>query len=166
MVGDPNWLYSTIAQSSAAIVAIVGGFITHSLLTLAAEKRSLVKQHEDSKQRLESLKKHGVDQTIPNIRALAESVSILEIRIKNFSYPPNLRLGIAALGFVAVVGIFLPVLFIYNQVYTDCARTAAMAAFYSGILALFAYLAVLINTLRRKNNATSKNSRHRRQRAV
>ncbi|GAI11749.1 unnamed protein product, partial [marine sediment metagenome] len=28
MIGDPNWLYSTIAQSSAAIVAIIGGFIT------------------------------------------------------------------------------------------------------------------------------------------
>jgi len=56
MIGDPNWLYSTIAQSSAAIVAIVGGFITHSVLTLAAEKRSLINQKEDKETRLQRKK--------------------------------------------------------------------------------------------------------------
>jgi len=44
MTTDPSWLYSTIAQSSAAIVAIVGGFITASVLNLLSEKRSLKKQ--------------------------------------------------------------------------------------------------------------------------
>lgn len=53
---DPNWLYSTIAQSSAAIVAIVGGFITASVLMLMAEKRSLTHQQADKKTRLETLK--------------------------------------------------------------------------------------------------------------
>jgi hypothetical protein len=41
---DPSWLYSTIAQSSATIVAIIGGFITHSILSLRAEKISLLNQ--------------------------------------------------------------------------------------------------------------------------
>lgn len=55
MIGDPNWLYSTIAQSSAAIVAIVGGFITASVLMLRSEKRSLSHQSADKKARLEAL---------------------------------------------------------------------------------------------------------------
>jgi len=55
VIGDPNWLYSTIAQSSAAIVAIVGGFITHSVLTLAAEKRSLINQKKDKETRIQTL---------------------------------------------------------------------------------------------------------------
>lgn len=55
MIGDPNWLYSTIAQSSAAIVAIVGGFITASVLMLTSEKRSLRHQLADKKARLEAL---------------------------------------------------------------------------------------------------------------
>ena len=38
MPTDPNWLYSTIAQSSAALVAIVGGFVLSRLLTLSAER--------------------------------------------------------------------------------------------------------------------------------
>jgi NADH/NAD ratio-sensing transcriptional regulator Rex len=90
MTTDPSWLYSTIAQSSATIVAIIGGFITHSVLTLSAEKKSLIKQHDDAKQRLESLKKHGVDVTIVNMDDLEKNVSSLEARIKAFTYPPNL----------------------------------------------------------------------------
>jgi len=57
MVGDPNWLYSTIAQSSAAIVAILGGFIMASVLSLVAEKRSLINQRTDRVARLDSLRK-------------------------------------------------------------------------------------------------------------
>lgn len=56
MIGDPNWLYSTIAQSSAAIVAIVGGFITATVLMLMAEKRSLTNQQTDKESRLSALK--------------------------------------------------------------------------------------------------------------
>lgn len=56
MITDPNWLYSTIAQSSAAIVAIVGGFITASVLMLLAEKRSLTHQQADKETRLGALK--------------------------------------------------------------------------------------------------------------
>ena len=55
MPTDPNWLYSTIAQSSAAIVAIIGGFITASVLSLSAEKRSLINQKKDKVIRLETL---------------------------------------------------------------------------------------------------------------
>jgi hypothetical protein len=49
---DPNWLYSTIAQSSAAIVAIIGGFITASVLTLTAEKRHLIVQKNEKQAQL------------------------------------------------------------------------------------------------------------------
>lgn len=56
MITDPSWLYSTIAQSSAAIVAIVGGFITASVLMLTAEKRSLANQKKDKEARLQTLK--------------------------------------------------------------------------------------------------------------
>ena len=41
---DLNWLYSSMAQSGAAITAILGGFITSRVLALNAEKRSLKNQ--------------------------------------------------------------------------------------------------------------------------
>ena len=56
MSTDPNWLYNTIAQSSSAIVAIIGGFITATVLSLSAEKRTLINQEQDKKARLELLR--------------------------------------------------------------------------------------------------------------
>jgi hypothetical protein len=38
---DPNWLYATVAQCSAAVVAIVGGFITATMLQRSGERESL-----------------------------------------------------------------------------------------------------------------------------
>lgn len=38
---DPNWLLSTLVQSTAAFVAIVAGFIINRLLALSAERNSL-----------------------------------------------------------------------------------------------------------------------------
>lgn len=38
---DPNWLFSTAAQSAAAIVAIVGGFLATRIVSLSAERDSL-----------------------------------------------------------------------------------------------------------------------------
>ena len=56
MIGDPNWLYSTIAQSSAAIVAIIGGFISATMLMLTSERRGPKNQLTEKKTRLEALK--------------------------------------------------------------------------------------------------------------
>lgn len=38
---DPNWLLSTAAQSGAALVAIVGGFLVSRLVTLSAEREGI-----------------------------------------------------------------------------------------------------------------------------
>jgi len=40
-MGDPNWLLSALAQSSAAIIAIIGGFILTRVIGLFSEKRLL-----------------------------------------------------------------------------------------------------------------------------
>jgi hypothetical protein len=41
MATDPNWLFSTAAQSAAALVAIIAGFIVSRLLALSADRNSL-----------------------------------------------------------------------------------------------------------------------------
>lgn len=40
-MSDPNWLLSTLAQSTAAVVAIVGGFLVSRLVQLSSEKEGL-----------------------------------------------------------------------------------------------------------------------------
>ena len=41
---DPNWLLSSVAQSTAALVAIIGGLIASRLITLSGERGLLVER--------------------------------------------------------------------------------------------------------------------------
>lgn len=63
MATDSSWLYSTIAQSSATIVAIIGGFITATVLNLLSEKRNLKNQREDKETRIKTLRQTREDLT-------------------------------------------------------------------------------------------------------
>ncbi|MFZ6003787.1 MAG: hypothetical protein ACOYXM_07600 [Actinomycetota bacterium] len=49
---DPNWLLSTSAQSAAALVAIVGGFLVSRLVSLASEKQALERRLAELQGRL------------------------------------------------------------------------------------------------------------------
>ena len=61
-MADPNWLYSSTAQSAAAIVAIVGGFITSRLLGLSAERSALQNELAAKQSKLKALQNqdHGL----------------------------------------------------------------------------------------------------------
>ena len=149
MTTDPSWLYSTIAQSSAAIVAIVGGFITATVLMLTAEKRSLVTQVSDKRKMLDSLGQSNAEEVLPNIIALDSEIPILEGRIKAFSYPPNLIWGLVVLGFLAIFGILLPVLIIAYEAFSSWIRVFTTFTFWLGIIGVFAYIILQIRSLRR-----------------
>jgi hypothetical protein len=150
MATDPNWLYSTIAQSAAAIVAIIGGFITANVLKLSAEKESLVKQANEKRRRLDSMKESHVDVTITNFRDLEKEIPELENRVKTFSYPPNLGWGILVLGFMALFSVFFPVLAILEEWFCIWIKILTFAVFGIGILGVFLYISLEIKRLRRK----------------
>ena len=40
-MADPNWLLATMAQSAAAMVAVIGGFLVSRVITLTSERRGL-----------------------------------------------------------------------------------------------------------------------------
>jgi len=149
MPTDPNWLYSTIAQSSAAIVAIIGGFITATILGLIAEKKSLVKQLSNKRRNLDSLKKHHLDVMIVNIKEQEDEIANLETRIKEFSYPPNLGWGVAVLGFLTFFGILLPVLIMANEAFFSWAKLLTLITFWLGLIGVFTYVVFQIRTLKR-----------------
>jgi len=149
MPTDPNWLYSTIAQSSAAIVAIIGGFITATILGLIAEKKSLVKQFSDKRKNLDSLKKHHLDVMIVNIKEQENEIANLETRIREFSYPPNLGWGVVVLGFLAFFGILLPVLIMATETFFSWAKLLTLITFWLGLIGVFTYVVFQIRTLKK-----------------
>ncbi len=172
MTTDPSWLYSTIAQSSAAIVAIIGGFITATVLSLAAEKRSIKNQLADKEVELNALEQYGEvvtpissskdqhgkkrteteiyyveQQGIPRLK---EGISDLKRRLISFSFPPNLKWGIVVLGYLTVFCIFWPVIIIATEAFCPWSKNLTMYPFFFGILLVFAYIVFQIRTLRRK----------------
>lgn len=44
---DPNWLLSTEAQSAAALVAIIGGFLVSRLVSLSSEREGLRRRRRE-----------------------------------------------------------------------------------------------------------------------
>ena len=156
MITDQSWLYSTIAQSSAAIVAIIGGFITATVLMLTAEKRSLLTQVSDKRKMLDSLGQPkigtNVDKMMPNIIALHSEIPILEGRIKAFSYPPNLIWGLVVLGFLAIFGILIPVIIIACEAFCIWAKLITVILFSIGIFGIFIYIFLQLRTLRGSDN--------------
>ncbi len=148
MIGDPNWLYSTIAQSSAAIVAIIGGFITASVLMLTAEKRNLKNQRDDKKFYLQNKDKYILLGT-RSLQILEQEITDLEARIKAFSYPPNLKMGAYVLGFLAVFGIIMPVIIIAIEAFCSWAKWLTTGLFCLGIIGVFAYIVFQFRTLKR-----------------
>lgn len=168
MISDPNWLYSTIAQSSAAIVAVIGGFITANLLMLLAEKRSITNQLKDREARLDGLVSRGggifggggglfgrgrKDDSESfredEISSLEREVESLEGRLNILSYPKNLGWGIAILGYLAVFGILSPILVMALDAFLTWIKVLVVVTFSFGIAGLFSYLIMQMKALRK-----------------
>jgi len=56
-MSDPNWLLSTLAQSTAAIVAIIGGFLVSRLVQLSSEKEGLRRRLADAEGELQHVER-------------------------------------------------------------------------------------------------------------
>lgn len=58
LASDPEWLPSTIVQSSAALVAIVGGLLVARLVGIASDRAGLAKKRAELGDQLESVQSH------------------------------------------------------------------------------------------------------------
>ena len=163
MSTDPSWLYSTIAQSSAAIVAIVGGFMTATVLMLISEKRNLNNQLNGKAARLkgidEVLEKNKKDFGMPTLQDythiaeksfLEREISELESRIRDFSYPPHLGWGLRILFLFALTSIVLPIAVIMTEAFYPVLKWLVFILFSVGLATVLVYIGYQIQGLRRK----------------
>ena len=56
MFTDPNWLLATMAQSAAAMVAVIGGLLVSRVITLSAERRGLDRRVREIRERTDDKK--------------------------------------------------------------------------------------------------------------
>ncbi len=91
---DPNWLLSTCAQSAAALVAIIGGFIVSKLLGLSVERNSIKSKLRDiqieldfkvevlsnnNKKLLDIDAEYFIDNALDDIVEKVENISLSEL---------------------------------------------------------------------------------------
>ena len=172
MVGDPNWLYSTICP-------VIGSNRSHyrrlhyfRILALLAEKRSLKNQLDDKKVQLKGLNKpltlvrkdklteeerqrriELFESDQKKIVSLKAEISNLESRLKAFAYPPNLGWGLVVLGCFAFAGIVLPIMVIMIEIYSTQVKQFIFILFFWGLAAILTYIAFQLRELRRQPNA-------------
>ncbi|HJX13063.1 MAG TPA: hypothetical protein VJ377_05990 [Dehalococcoidales bacterium] len=152
MTTDPSWLYSTIAQSSAAIVAIIGGFITATALNLSAESRSLKRQWDINRMQMKTLENSNLNTQDSEID---KSLVVTKAAQARFEYellraPRFIWFGIGILAYLSVIGILIPVIAIAYEVFNVTLKFWIVMLFSLGIIGLFIYMILLIKSIRRK----------------
>ena len=157
MATDPSWLYSTIAQSSAAIVAIIGGFITATVLTLSAESRSLKRQWDLKRIQMKVLDEK---KSSPQDLEKDKSLIISEAAEARFNFellhaPKFIWFGLGVLAYLSISGILLPVIAMGYKIFNDSLKNWIIALFSLGIIGIFVYVSLLIWSFRRKYDAHS-----------
>ncbi len=148
MTGDPNWLYSTIIQSSAAIVAIIGGFITATALSLRAERARLRRLQKDIREE-ESKKKVGNQAQDQGTKTPPSIIEAIEARLySEFRAPRFIRWGIVVLAYLAFFGIVLPVIAMGSELFQPLLRKSILVLFCLGIVGLLVYIGWLTRELK------------------
>ena len=149
MTTDPSWLYSTIAQSSAAIVAIIGGFITVSVLTLNAEIRGLRRRFLIMLRQYEISKEKDEEETTAESQSIVSEIAKLKYNVESFRTPRIIWFGIGVLSYLSVCGILLPIIAIGYELFCPLLRNSIVVLFTFGIVGILVFIILLIRTLRR-----------------
>ena len=149
MITDPSWLYSTIAQSSAAIVAIIGGFITVSVLTLNAEIRGLWRRFRVLLRQYEISKEKDEEETTAESQSTVSEAAKLKYDVESFRTPRIIWFGVGVLSYLSASGILLPIIAIGYELFCPLLRNLIVVLFTLGIIGILVFIVLLIRTLRR-----------------
>lgn len=57
---DPNWFYSALAQSAAAIVGLIGAFVTSRVMMMAGERSRIEKRIQEVNAEIKELERQNV----------------------------------------------------------------------------------------------------------
>jgi hypothetical protein len=158
---DLDILITTIVTSTAAIVAIIGGFLVSRVISLSseqnvAESRLLDIREEYNKlydqNQLMSLSGQGEHLIAIELKSLKEQVKKQEQIVKRNSKPAGIWSGLVVLFYACVVGIGWPstlLPYTENMYNDDLTKKVLLIFFFSEIIIIFIYLAINMRKLTR-----------------
>lgn len=162
---DLTELISTIITSTAAIVAIIGGFLVSRVISISSEQKVRLNVLQDIRNKIQKsdteMKLFGSnyepDSDVAKYMVLEnEYLKKLEneqLIILNNTRPSGVLSGMLVLFYACVVGIAYPISLLpypldtYNDIVT---KWFLLCLFYSELLAIFVYLFLNLQILTRK----------------
>ena len=164
-MSDPNWFYSALAQSAAAIVGLIGAFVTSRVMMMAGERSRIDKRINEITveiKELERQKHTGVYYHNDDIR---EKERIGEISHKNaiiqellnqlnqIILPKHFKWFIISLIYFTIVGVILPLGLLpitpENHLFW---KPVVLFLFITGLVVVFLYIFIEIKYITKKPN--------------
>lgn len=166
---DPNWYLSTVVQSSAALIAIIGGFLVSRLVSLTAQRSEFVQKKSNlNNRRKASLQELSANKALPTNNETDEAkkqkkqevehaVKFLDDELSALKRMDEIKPGIIAIvkGFGALlyfglVGIIYPLFLMTRHpvIINALGRDIVFFGFVSGFIALLIFIIDLLWNLR------------------
>ena len=143
---DYNWLLTTIAQSSAALVAIFSGFIVLRISLLSSLKQDLFLQKQNILIDIIGSSKNREEKEKEMLEECADTVSNLLLKMR---MPKNLYIGLIGIFWLIIFCIILPVYLIPKENLDSHIIYLLKFDFLVGLFLFITYIISEINSIKK-----------------
>jgi len=164
-MSDPNWFYSALAQSAAAIVGLIGAFVTSRVMMMAGERSRIENRINEITAGIKELERQKHTGTYYRNDVIREEGRIREINHKNaiiqellnqlnqIVLPKHFKRLILSLIYFTTVGVILPLwlLPITPEKHLFW-KPAVLFLFITGLVVVFLYIFTEIRYITEKTN--------------
>ena len=160
---DPNWFYSALAQSAAAIVGLIGAFVTSRVMMMASERSRIEKRINEINAEIKELERQNVprspyrndvnriERNKDEIHSRNAKIQELPHQLDQIILPEHSKGLIFSLIYFTIVGVILPLWLLpitpeQHLVWKDI----VLVLFITGLCAVFRYIFIEIKYITKK----------------
>ena len=164
-MSDPNWFYSALAQSAAAIVGLIGAFVTSRVMMMAGEKSRIENRIREINAEIKELERQKHTGTYYSNDMIREKERMREISYKKAKIqelqdqlnqivlPEHFKRLIISLIYFTVVGVILPLwLLPITSEQHFVWKPIVLVFFITGLIAVFLYIFIEIKDITKKTD--------------
>ncbi|MBN1455990.1 MAG: hypothetical protein JW945_07050 [Methanomicrobia archaeon] len=161
---DPNWFYSALAQSAAAIVGLIGAFVTSRVMMMASERSRIENRINEINAEIKGLEREKHTGTVhysnnvireeERMRELFSKNAILKElmnQLNQIVLPKDFKWLIISLIYFTTVGVILPLCLLPITPEQHLFwKLIVLIFFITGLLAVFIYIFIEIKQITNK----------------
>ena len=154
---DPNWFYSALAQSAAAIVGLIGAFVTSRVMMMASERSRIEKRINEINAEIKALERQIAPlleikrKKDTEIRYKKAKIDELQQQLNQIILPEHFKGLIFSLIYFTIVGVILPLWLLPITPEQHLVwKPIVLVFFITGLFAIFLYLFIEIKHITEK----------------